>query len=94
MIVCFNAYPHFIDVAKFKEQAVKCLNDFGYLVILHNLSREELSDCHKGLSDTISRDLQKINNEVEPYEDDFDIIELIDNNHMFMMLLQKKKGDL
>ncbi len=94
MIVCFNAYPHFCDVFQFKEQTKKCLTSSGYLVVLHNLSRDTLSRCHQGLSANISRDLKEVKKEVEIYKDDFNIVKLIDNDEMYMMILQKRKGDL
>lgn len=90
MIVCFNAYPHFVNIDAFKEQAKKTLNTNGYLVILHSLSREELTVCHQGLSSNLSRNLDTVEIEASHYQSDFKTIELIDNNEMFMMLLQKR----
>ena len=90
MIVCFNAYPHFTDVLSFNKKALEVLNEKGYLVVLHSLSREALSICHQGLSKTISRELHPIKEEVKFFEDNFNVLELIDNDEMVLMLLQKK----
>lgn len=90
MILCYNAYPHFTDIHNFKEKSKEILNDNGQIVILHSLSREELRQCHKGLSENISRGLESVEQEVKMYLDDFDILDMIDNERMFMIRMKKK----
>lgn len=90
MIVCFNAYPHFVNIESFKDKVKEVLNENGYLVILHSLSRDELQKCHEGLSNSISRNLQTIDQEIEYYHEDFDVVDIIDNQEMFLMILQKR----
>lgn len=91
MVLCFNAYPHFVDIVRFKKQVMKVLNSNGYFVVLHSLSREELCECHKGLSQEISRSLKSVEEEAMIYNTEFDIVEMIDNDEMFMMIVKKKE---
>ncbi len=92
MIVCFNAYPHFVKREFFKEKAKEVLNENGYLAIIHSLSRLGLAKCHKGLTKTIARELNTVDEESNIYSNDFDIIEKIDNDDMFMLLMRKKSN--
>ena len=55
VIVCFDAYPHFVDVASFKKKAFDLLKNQGRLCILHDLSRKALEHCHSGHASTLSR---------------------------------------
>lgn len=90
MIICFNAYPHFTDIDTFKNKTLETLNDHGYLVIIHSLSREKLSKCHSGLSNKISRELKPVEVEIDIYTNEFAVMDKKDNQEMFMMILQKK----
>lgn len=90
VIVCFNAYPHFTDIKAFKNKSIEVLNDNGYLIVIHSLSRKKLSECHEGLSSNISRELKPINDEIDIYLNEFNVVEKIDNTEMFLMILQKK----
>ena len=90
MILCFNAYPHFVDISSFVSKAYHVLNDNGLLVILHSLSRKDLLRCHQGLSTEISRNLKHADEEAKPYLNHFDVLETIDNDEMFKLILKKK----
>lgn len=89
IIVCFNAFPHFVDVESFKNKAYELLNDNGYLVIIHNLSRKELDSHHSFLSSDISRSLKPINIEALAFKDLFNVERIIDNDEMILMVLKK-----
>lgn len=87
-IICFNAYPHFLDVLKFKEKIYEILNDDGKLTIIHNLSRHSLDRHHSGIFN-ISRKLPPIIKEAEIYKDKFEILNIIDNDEMILLSMKK-----
>lgn len=90
MILCFNAYPHFVDTLGFVKKAKEVLKDDGILVIIHNLSRDELDKCHQGISSNISRALHSVEEEASLYRESFDLIDLVDDDKMFKLILKKK----
>ena len=47
LLVCFDAYPHFLDTRTFAKKANELLNKGGYLVILHDIGRKELDKHHE-----------------------------------------------
>ncbi len=89
IIVCFNAFPHFIDVEAFRNKAYELLNENGYLVIIHNLSRKQLDSHHSFLSSDISRSLKPINEESLVFKGFFNTEEIIDNDEMILLSLRK-----
>lgn len=89
IIVCFNAFPHFIDVEAFRNKAYELLNENGYLVIIHNLSRKQLDSHHSFLSSDISRSLKPINEEALVFKGFFNTEEIIDNDEMILLSLRK-----
>ncbi len=90
MILCYNAYPHFIDVQSFNDKATEVLNDKGYLVIIHSMSRQRLTKHHDGLNGHIARILKPAQEEASQYLNHFNVINTIDDDQKYMILLQKK----
>ena len=66
-IVCYNAFPHFVDVDRFVKQIRDCLVDRGEFVIFHTLGRERLKAHHSGIGPKISRDLEPVEDEANKF---------------------------
>lgn len=66
-IVCYNAFPHFVDVDRFVEQIHDRLIDGGEFVIFHTLGRERLKEHHSGIGPNISRDLEPVEDEANKF---------------------------
>ena len=88
-IVVFNAYPHFLDVDAFVQQAYRVLKPKGHLLILHNLSRFELMATHAGCAHPYSRDLDSALEEGRKWEPNFKILEAKEGDHLFLLLGEK-----
>lgn len=88
-IVVFNAYPHFLDVVAFVQQAYHALKPKGHLLILHNLSRFELMTTHAGCAHPYSRDLDSALEEGRKWEPNFKILEAKEGDHLFLLLGEK-----
>lgn len=88
-LVCFNAYPHFGKGCDFAKKASSILNQNGICAIIHNISREVISNHHKNLSLDFTRELLPVEEEVKAFEKYFNTIKLVDNNN-YIMILQKK----
>lgn len=72
-VVIFNAYPHFVDLNRFKIALFRALKPGGRFAILHDLSRAQLSHCHRGDVHYLSRDILDPISESQFYADDFEI---------------------
>lgn len=90
LIMIHNAYPHFLNVKKMKEQSLKMLKKGGYLVILHSISRKELSKHHSGDRMKVSRDLGSPEEEASIYLPEFQIVKAEEDDNHYLVLLQKK----
>ena len=88
-IVVFNAYPHFLDVDAFVQRAYRALKPNGHLLILHNLSRFELTATHAGRAHPYSRDLDSAIKEGQKWEPNFRILEAKEGDHLFLLLGKK-----
>ena len=75
VIVIFNAYPHFLDVNKFKDSLCALLNKDGRVYIIHDCDRIELNSHHKAHAMNVSRMLDDIPTEAKMYQDKFKILE-------------------
>lgn len=92
VIVCFDAYPHFVDVASFKKKAFELLKNQGRLCILHDLSRKALEHCHSGHASTLSRIIEKPEKEAQFYMDCFKIVTAEEDDSSYELILEKKNG--
>ena len=88
-IVVFNAYPHFLNVDAFVEQAARTLKQKGRLLVLHNLSRFELMATHSGRAHPYSRDLDSAVEEGGKWGSKFKILESKEGEHLFLLLGEK-----
>ena len=84
-IVCYNAYPHFVDVDAFVERISDCLADGGEFVVFHTLGRERLKAHHSGIGPKISRELDPVDVEAERFARLFTVLEYDEgDNHIFI----------
>ena len=88
-IVCFNAYPHFLDVDGFVNKAHSLLKKEGYLVILHSIGRVCLDNHHAAFAANVSRHLKSPKDEYVSYKDKFIMEKEIDTDSKYLMILKK-----
>ena len=89
-IILFDAYPHFLDVIKFKNHVSKALKRGGFLYIIHDCGRDELNNHHMTFAKDVSRLLLPPLEEAKQYHDNFYIIKAFENNKTYQIYLRKK----
>lgn len=89
-IVCFDAYPHFMDVDGFIEKANELLNEDGILAIIHDIGRPTLNEHHKRNAGKVSRLLKEPTEEVKPFLKYFKPIELYETDNLYKIIAIKK----
>ena len=89
-IVCFDAFPHFMDVPNFVKKADELLKEDGLLAIIHDIGRITLNEHHKRSAGRVSRVLKEPKEEVKPFLELFKPIELDESDHHYKMVLIKK----
>lgn len=89
-IVCFDAYPHFMDVPNFIEKANELLKEDGLLAVIHDIGRITLNEHHKRSAGRVSRLLKEPSQEVEPLLKYFKPIELGESDSFYKMVVIKK----
>ena len=57
LIVCHNSFPHFADKPGTLSQLARVLRPGGHLLILHDLSREQVNAIHRSGGPAIQHDL-------------------------------------
>ena len=90
-IICFDAFPHFLDVAGFVEKANQLLKSDGLLAIIHDCGRKELNTHHKQHALGVSRQLSIPEEEVKPFLKYFKPIELSEDDTFYKLLVIKKE---
>jgi len=89
-VVCFDAYPHFLDRNHLKKKIRDVLNRNGLFIVLHDLSREELDECHAGEGmSSMSRHLESPSEEAAFYGDSFVMAEAGEDDHSYFFVLRK-----
>ena len=89
-IICFDAYPHFMDVEGFVEKANELLKEDGLLAVIHDIGRITLNEHHKRSAGKVSRLLNTPSEEVKPFLKYFKPIELNESDHHYKMVMIKK----
>lgn len=89
LVMIHNAYPHFLEPIKVKDEALKILNKDGYLVILHSLSRESLNMHHSNVRH-VSRMLEEPSVEAKIYLPEFELVKEEDDENHYLIVLKKK----
>lgn len=91
MAVCFNAYPHFLDVPAFVEKTNQVLSKGGCFAILHNINRKGMDHCHEGEGmEAISRSLSTPEEEAEPFKKYFDILLAKEDEKSYLIIGRKR----
>lgn len=91
-IVCYNAFPHFLDIPSFVKEANETLNEDGKLAILHSFGRRHLNEFHHdGEARRISRNLLSPEEEAKPFEGFFDMVDRQDDENAYLLVLRKRK---
>ena len=89
-IICYNAFPHFLDVEGYVKQAYRLLKDGGTLLIAHNRGRAALDAHHAHHSQGVSRMLRPVEEEIQDFQKHgFTALNCIDTENMFFFLLKK-----
>lgn len=88
-IIIFNAYPHFLDVDKLALAAYNNLNQNGKLIIMHDISKDELNSHHMAKAMGVSRYFDEPKKEYRYFDKYFKLKEYIDNKDSYYMLLEK-----
>lgn len=90
-IIIFDAYPHFIELEKFKMSLINNLKDNGIFVIMHDLGRGKLQTVHEGRNvSCISRKISDPLTESKFYDDEFDLLSAFENEEYYFLMMQKK----
>ena len=89
MIVCFDAFPHFLDVDGFVNKAYSLLKDNGVLAIIHDCGREELNNHHQAHAQGVSRYLSDPEKEVRPFLNKFSIVSIDEGPDFYKIIVKK-----
>lgn len=89
-IICFDAYPHFLDVGQFVQKSGLLTRKNGILAIIHDCPREELNARHKQHAMGVSRQLKSLEEEVKPFLELFEIVSLLENDKIIKIVLRRK----
>ncbi len=89
-IICFDAYPHFLDVEGFVNKCNELLTKNGVLAIIHDIGRPTLNKHHESHAENVSRLLKEPKEEVKPFLKYFTPIELSESDTFYKMVLIKK----
>ena len=57
LVICHNSFPHFADKPRSVSSLADVLRPSGHLLILHNLSREQVNAIHRSGGAAIQNDL-------------------------------------
>ena len=88
-IIIYNAFPHFVELDRFKKAIYNNLKKGGEFIICHSLSRAELDTHHKALSQNISRSLKEVEIEASFFKDLFQITASKEDDHSFVIVGKK-----
>lgn len=90
-IICFDAFPHFLDIEGFVNKANQLLKKDGLLAIIHDCGRNELNSHHQTHALHVSRKLETPEIEFEAFKKYFKPIELSESDKFYKMIMIKKQ---
>ena len=89
-IVCFNAYPHFVNQKLFVKKSYEILNKSGKLAIIFDNESKVTNSFHNNLETKLSRNISSPKEEAKLFEEYF-IEELtIEEKKKYILLLKKR----
>ena len=89
-IICFDAYPHFMDADGFKNRVNLLLKNGGYLAIIHDIGRPTLNEHHKRTAGKVSRKLQEPKEEAKIFQDTCDIVAAEEADDYYKLIVKKR----
>lgn len=89
-IVCYNAFPHFLDIEGFAKKADEILLPHGYLLIAHDRGRVALDAHHDAHASHVSRHLLPVEKEIEAFLPYFKVLKAEESDHHYLLLMQKR----
>ena len=90
VVLLFNAYPHFVNKERFAHQLHKVLKKGGRFIILHDLSRQRLSEHHSTVPHSISFELSPVEEEGKYLEDRFTLLRKEEDERHYLIIGEKK----
>ena len=90
MIICFDAFPHFLDVDSYVKKAASLLKTGGELIIAHDIGREELNSHHHAHAMGVSRMLKEPIDEAKTIEKLFDVVLANEGTNYYHIFLKKR----
>ena len=88
-IIIFNAFPHFLDKEALAKKAYELLDEFGYLIIMHDLGKERLNNHHNEKAKDISCGLNTPEEEYKYFSKYFILEKSIDEQDRYLMVLKR-----
>lgn len=90
LIVCFDAYPHFVNQKGFVIKAHKLLARNGTLAIIFDNDTTTTNGFHKNIESELSRNILPPSEEGKLFENYFKTIFTLEEKNKYILLLQKK----
>ena len=88
-IICYNAYPHFLDREGFAKKAFEVLSENGILIVAHDSGRLALDKHHDAHAKGVSRHLLPVEEEVDVFKPFFDTLLVHDDEGSYYFVLRK-----
>ena len=89
VIVCFDSYPHFVEIDKFISKSYSLLKDEGILAIIFDISHKEINECHNNHHSYISRQIEHVDKEAKLFDNHFKLIKKVDDDSKYIMIFKK-----
>ena len=90
MIICFDAFPHFLDIESYVEKAASLIKKDGQLIIAHDIGRAQLNEHHHAHAMGVSRPLKDPIIEAKSFEKYFDVIIANEGDNYYHIFLKRK----
>jgi ubiquinone/menaquinone biosynthesis C-methylase UbiE len=84
-VLCFSAFPHFIDPLRALKEMYRVLRPGGKLLILHNCCSKQLNEFHANLDGIVCKDFLLGTQEMVPilHQAGFECKDLIENKDLY-----------
>ena len=90
MIICFDAFPHFLDVDGFVKKAASLTRKDGQLIIAHDIGRGQLNEHHHAHAMGVSRPLNDPIIESKRFEKYFNVIIANEGDNYYHIFMKRK----
>ena len=89
MIICFDAFPHFLDIENYVKKAASLIKKDGQLIIAHDIGRSQLNEHHHVHAMGVSRPLKDPITEAKSFEKYFKVVLANEGNNYYHIFLKK-----